>query len=480
MADLINLVGRLRAHREGRAVRAATHRQVTIAPHALIIAPLAMAGEDTAIHAIAIGQIDERPLVRTVPDPRVRDDQYKLVEWVGAKIEDYYATCRDSGDHPQFWVSSGAAAGHLDILADRLRFTRDAPRIKRAGELLTYATERYPVDGQQALVTATGALAAHYCTGQQEGEDEHLGAFLTWLDPPAGVDIARAVEAAERQVMGVKTDPEFDRNELAPLVGAYNRARKENAPPAEIRRRAAAIEAKLSPIVTTIYDAVQRALGYLQGFQPAGVLSELSTRECQEFESFMNARDRGMPLPYRDNPKAAAFKISEREAAVQNLQRGSLYGDEMAQARARLDGTILNGIISNRSDTKVGRKTIQRFTVETTQTNLHLRSADELALLRDPRLRCVVEDVSRAGAATRVSFLVTAGMNCVGAPQDGTVVDLAPPPPEWFRLIKQRQKMAARLSERPWTHGEVGLPAPQAAPTAARPNDLLAAVESLR
>ena len=56
MADLMELIGRLRAHQDGRAICAATHRQVTIAPHALVIAPLAMAGEDTAIHAIAIGK----------------------------------------------------------------------------------------------------------------------------------------------------------------------------------------------------------------------------------------------------------------------------------------------------------------------------------------------------------------------------------------------------------------------------------------
>lgn len=480
MADLMQLVGRLRAHQQGRAVRAATHRQVTIAPHALVIAPLAMAGEDTAVHAIAIGHVGGPPEIKSVPDPRVRDEQYVLVEWIGTQLEAYYTSCREAGDHPQIWVSSGAAAGHLDILADRLRFTRDAPKIKRAGELLTYATERLPVAGQQALMTATGALAAHFCTGQQEGEDEHLGAFLTWLDPPAGVAITQAVEAAERQVMGVKTDPEFDRNELQPLVSAYNQARKHSASQAELRRRAAAIEGKLSPVALAIYEAVQRALGYLRDFPPAGILADLSAHERDEFASFMTSRDQEMPLPYRDSPKAGAFKIAARELAASNLDSGALFGDTMALARSRLDGSVVFGVLRNHTRTKVPRKTVHRFDVETTQTNLHLRSGDELALVDDLRLRCIVSGVRRAGATTTVSFLVTHGMNKPGVPDEGTSVDIATPPPDWTQIIRDRVQMSKRLQVMPWTHVAGDMPAPQARPSVAQPKDLVAAVERLK
>lgn len=481
MIDPITLIGRLRAFETGRAVRAASHLQVAIQPHALVICPLAMAGEDTTIHAIAIGPIGDPPQIRVVPDPRVRDEHYALITWMGEIIESYYQERRQRKEFPQIWVSSGAAAAHLDILADRLRFTRDAPAIQRTGALLTYVTERLPVAGQQALITATGALSAHYCTGQQEAEDEHLGTFLAWLDPPADTDIWRAVEIAERQVMGVKTDPEFDRSELQPLLSAYNRARKEGADVAQLRRRSRAIEDNLAPIVVAIYDAVQRALGYLQNqLPPAGVLAEFVSCEANEFESFMQARDAGYPLPYRDKPKAGAFKISERELAVQNAELGALYGDRVAQARARLAGKIITGICANATVTRTRpRKFVHRFDIETAQTNLHLRSGDELALLRDPRLRCAVEDVHREGAVTRVSLRVTAGMQSVGTPRNGASIDLAPPPPSWFWLGKMRGKMAARLAETPWTHAGVA-PPPQSEPSVARPANLLAAVERLR
>ena len=217
MADLLAIVARLRAFEAGRAVPTASHRQLVLQRHALVVCPVAMAGEDTTVHAIAVGRIAAPPQVRVVSDPRIRDEHYALFEWFGGIVEPYFAECRAAGDFPQIWVSSGAAAGHLDTLADRLRFTRDQPAVRRLGELLSYTTERYPVAGQQTLVPATHALRSHYATGQQEGEDEHLGTLLTWINPPMGRDVLAAATMAEREPMGVKTDPEFDRRELQPL-----------------------------------------------------------------------------------------------------------------------------------------------------------------------------------------------------------------------------------------------------------------------
>jgi hypothetical protein len=54
MSDTLGLVARLRAHEAGRAIRAASHLQVAIQPHALVLTPLAMAGEDTTLHALRL------------------------------------------------------------------------------------------------------------------------------------------------------------------------------------------------------------------------------------------------------------------------------------------------------------------------------------------------------------------------------------------------------------------------------------------
>jgi hypothetical protein len=222
------------------------------------------------------------------------------------------------GCFPQLWVSSGAVAGHLDTLADRLRYNRQNTRVRRFGELLSYATGRYPIAGQQALLTATAALRLHWASGQQPAEDEHLGALLAWVDPPVGIPIQEAVAAAERVPMGVKTDPEFDRTVLDPLVETYDRTARG---PGASRRSAAdaamRIQQALEPVALRIYDATQRAVQLLiaSGLPELPGLAELEALEAAEFESFMQARDDGRPITLRDRPRAAAFGLSTRESA---------------------------------------------------------------------------------------------------------------------------------------------------------------------
>ena len=97
-------------------------------------------------------------------------------------------------------------------------------------------------------------MKQHWATGQQEGEDEHLGALLTWLEPPIGQGSQAAVAAAELQPMAVKTDPDFDRDVLEPLVRTYNRAVRSGEPKAS-QDHAARIREVLEPVVLPIYAA---------------------------------------------------------------------------------------------------------------------------------------------------------------------------------------------------------------------------------
>jgi len=478
MADALDLVARLAAVDQQRAIRHASHRQVVIQPHTLIVCPLAMAGEDTAVHALAIGGIGQAPEIFVVGDPRQRDDQTALIAWFGERIERYYTECRARGDFPQLWVSSSAAAGHLDILADRLRFTRDNPPIKRAGELLTYATERMPYAGQQALMTATGALATLFATGQHKGDDEHLGVFLTWLAPPAGLSLQNAIVQAERQVMGVKTDPEFDRLNLQPLVSAYDAAKKSNASSQELQFRHQQIFGALSPIVTQIYNAVQHALRWLdQPIPEAPVLQELRRQEASAFASFMVGRDASAALPYRDGPKAAAFKMVEREHALQSLSADQPYGDRVAAARARWVGRLVAGNVLSATATREGRRTVHRIVIASDQVNLHVRPRDQLILTCDPRLLLVIEDVRIASNGTHLHARIKKGHQAVGVPAAGTSIELGASRADWDQMIRKRGRMRDRLTTLPWTHADG--PAPTMQPLAV-PLDLQASIEALR
>ncbi len=476
----IDLIPRLLAFKHGRAQRAATHLQIAVRSDALVVCPLAMAGEDTTIHMIAWGEIGQPPTISFVPDPRRRDDQYRLFAEFGVAIERYFRACRDTGTYPQIWVSSAPVASHLDILADRLRYNRDDVQVKRFGELLSYATERYPIAGQQALHTATGALKLHWATGQTEGEDEHLGALLTWIEPPGGCSVLRAVADAERIPMGVKTDPDFDRDVLEPLVTAYNEALRAGAEAAELTRHADRIRSALQPVVLRIYEATQRAIQVLlgMGLPPLPDLAELERREAEEFESFMAARDAGHYLSLRDGPRAAAFKLSAREDAAQNLEAARLLGDRVARARGRLTGRVLVGEVVRPRATRLGpRQTSYEFDLHTTQRVLHIRVRDELFWVDDPRLRVVVTRVQRRGASTWVSLQITKGQRSVGLPPAGAHLEFAPSVPDWAWLWRLRSHLSRRLAITPWTHTDQPIPP---SPVRPAPSDPLAAVEALR
>jgi hypothetical protein len=482
MGGDLDIVARLLAYEAGRAVRISTHGLVAIRPDALVLCPLAMAGEDTTVHIVAVGRVGCKGEIYCVPDPRVRDSQYELFTWLGERVESYFAACRQFREYPQIWVSSRSVADHLDTLADRLRYNHDNPAVMRFGEFLSYQTDRYPVAGQQALVTATGALRMHKATGQQPGEDEHLGALLTWIEPPQGNNILDAVAMAERVPMGVKTDPEFDRDILEPRVRAYNKARRSNAPPAELRQLARLIRGALEPVARRIYDAVQHAILTLTRMKlpPLPALRNLEEREREEFESFMRSRDAGYHIPLRDKPRLAAFKLAAREDAADNFEAAVLSGDGVGRARARLAGHTVCGQVENAQRTRLGPHRFRyQLDLVSRQRVLRVRLRDELVSLRDPRLRVTVVNVSREGPVTRISVMITHGQQAVGLPASGTTLDFAKAVPDWGRLIRTRTQLQQRLAATPWTHDEQAAP-PVATRARLPPDDPLAEVEALR
>jgi hypothetical protein len=483
MSREVDLAARMYAFMTERAQPVASHLRIAIKQDAIIICPLALAGEDTTIHVVACGGIEGRPEIYCIPDPRFRDDQYDLFAWLGVRLERYFQSCRRNGSYPQLWVSSGSAVSHLDTLADRLRFNRQNTAVRRFGELMTYSTERYPLHGQQTIHAATNALRMHFATGQQEGEDEHLGALLAWFDRSKEQDILTRIALAEREPMGVKTNPEFDRDELDPLVRAYDEARRNGESDARLERRADLIQSALQPLILGIYDNIQRAVRILRTNRMPRLshLAWMEQREAEEFASFMNSRDAGYHLPIRDKPRSAAFKFADREDAAQNLESALIHGDRIARARGRLIGEILTGRVENPQRIHFGpRRFEHRFIVVTDQRVLHIRRRDDLCRLDDPRLHVVVaEDPRRCGGETRVTLRITSGSRSVGMPATGAQVEFGPAAPDWQRIIRQRIQLSKRLANAPWTHREEPPPGPrpQLGP---RPRNLFTAIERLR
>lgn len=146
--------------------------------------------------------------------------------------------------------------------------------------------------------------------------------------------------AAELQPMGVKTDPDFDRDVLEPLVRAYNRAVRAGETTAIQARLAARIREVLEPVVLAVYAAVQHAIAILQASRmpPLPDLPELETHEAAEFAYFMDGRDQGIPLSLRDGPKAAL-----RPGAARPLEQIQLaLGHQSIQTTQRYLGSELD------------------------------------------------------------------------------------------------------------------------------------------
>lgn len=475
MADLIHVAARLRALQRGQAVPIVSQRQIVIQPHARILTLLAMAGEDTSVHAAALGRFGEPAQIIVVADPRRRDDQNDLLRRLLPHFEDYYAECRAAETFPQIWVSSAGALGHLDTLADRLRFT-DEPDIQRLGTLWTYAGERSPVAGQQALIGASGALRLHFATGQQEAEDEHLGSLLTWIEPPPGRDIFAAVATAEGQPMGVKTDPHFDRSTLQPAIEDFHKA----SVPGEIAFHQARIQQMLEGVIRPIYTATQRAIGLLSAprWQPNPALDELADQEAREFQRFMTARDEGHFLPYRDSPKAGAIKIVAREKAVSNLEAGMLRHDHAAREKGVVSGSVLRAQVADITEERIRPRLFEyRFMLTSHQDSLHLRTGDVLCTLDGPKVALRIDEVERRGPLTWVTGTVVDGKNAVKRMSPGGILDFGPGAPKWHRLGSELGQMSTRLINPPWTHGDM---LPTASPTTRpMPANVLAVVETL-
>jgi hypothetical protein len=294
--------------------------------------------------------------------------------------------------------------------------------------------------------------------------------------------VLAAVALAEREPMGVKTDPVFDQDVLAPLVQAYNEARRGGASQAELAHRADTIRRELTPIALRIYEATQRAIRMLveAHLPPLPDLVAMEQREAEAFAWFMDGRDQGYRLPLRDRPKAAAFKLMTREDAAENVEAAVRFGDRVGRARARLAGEIILGEVARPQRVRLGPRRFElQFELLSQQPILKLRPRDELYWIDDPRLRVTVTQVQRTGRSSRISLVITRGQRVVGLPTPGTFLELVPSLANWEQIRLTRKQLSQRLAVLPWTHTDGEMP-PARARSSPPPPDLASAIEGLR
>jgi hypothetical protein len=234
--------------------------------------------------------------------------------------------------------------------------------------------------------------------------------------------------------------------------------------------------------VLRIYEATQRSVALLMasGRPVLPDLRELEAREASEFDNFMQARDDGLPLTLRDRPRAAAFGLSAREKARENVEASIVLGDRVARARGRLTGRVVLGTVERPRRVRVAPRAFEdRFELRSTQRILHVRLRDELLAAQDARLKVLVEEIRRDGSSTVLSLRMLAGQRAVGLPPAGSSLEFVDGVPRWDDIWRVRGHLKKVLASTPWTHRDDGLPGATPTPTA-RPADLLAAIDTFR
>ncbi|BBC95836.1 hypothetical protein ACFY2H_24880 [Streptomyces griseofuscus] len=508
--SLIDTLARLEAVGSGRAQPLATVRHRHLSARPLVFVPLTTAGEAGAPLGALVGTDRDAPRLLVVPQPRDRDLRFTFLAELADVILPYidsYATEVEAAertetdpetgkrvkvetelcaDAPQLIVPSRAGLAFVRLLGRSMRFRRTAeqdpeapypapPRVPLLGRWLTHYGERSRVPGSALLLALTDVLSRHWASGQSGLEDQHLGALLAWLDPPAGSSGAEAARAAELDrdpagqlrcpPAGPATDPAFDNKLLAPAIERYDRARTALAAaedPLEADDRLAALtraEREIRELIESqarpTWDAVWRGLDLLRALPEGGRAEE---RWVRDRWSFTGHRDRVLagepPQPRRDDAVTAANKLATREREQARLEAQEALDDPLVMAGRRLAGEAFAGeVIEVVMAYSEGRRPSPRPLV-TVRTDDRPRPAERAKVYRSLGGRPQSAEFVEQAAEDVVVLRILDKMGRGKEPEPGSVPEKGDR--VCFTLFEHEQRGGAKLpdpEETPWTHG---------------------------
>ncbi|MFH9401355.1 hypothetical protein ACH4JS_16465 [Streptomyces sp. NPDC017638] len=521
--SLITALARLEAVDSGRAQPVATVRHRHLSGRPLVFVPLTTAGETGAPLGALVGTERDAPRLLVVPQPRDRDLRFAFLADLADIVLPYLESYADAveaaertetdpetgkrvkvaaelcADAPQLIVPSRTGLDFVRLLGRSMRFRRTAdqdpdapypapPRVPLLGRWLTHYGERSRVPGSSLLLALTEVLSRHWATGQSGLEDEHLGALLAWIDPPAEVSGAEAARRAELardadgQLLcppaGPATDPAFDNRLLAPAIERYDRARTALAAaedPLEADARLAALtraEREVRDLVESrtrpTWDAVWRGLDLLRAL-PAG--AHVEGRWLRDRWSFTAHRDRVRagepPQPRRDDAVTAANKLATREREQARLEAQEALDDPLVMAGRRLAGEAFAGEVTDVVMAySEGRRPSPRPLV-TVRTDDRPHLAERARVYRSLDGRPQSAEFVGSEAEDVLTLRVLDRMGRGKEPEPGSVPEKGDR--VCFTLFEHEQRGGAKLpdpEETPWTHGG---PPGEAAPEAPDP-----------
>ncbi|BAC72954.1 hypothetical protein AQJ43_25695 [Streptomyces avermitilis] len=509
--SLISALARLEAAQTGRAQPAATVRHRHLSEHPLVFVPLTTAGEAGAPLGALVGTDRHAPRLLVVPQPRDRDLRFAFLAELADIVLPYldgYAdvveaaerseTDPETGkrvkvevelcaDAPQLIVPSRAGVEFVRLLGRSMRFRRTAeqepeaphpapPRVPLLGRWLTHFGERARVPGSSLLLALTEVLGRHWATGQSSLEDQHLGALLAWIEPPAGESGATAALRAELQrdsggqllcpPAGPATDPAFDNKLLAPAIERYDRARTRLAAAedgleaddrlGELTSAEREIRALVAGLTRPTWDAVWRGLDLLRALPEGAHVDDRWTRDRWSFTGHRDRVTAGEPpQPRRDDAVTAANKLATREREQARLDAQEALDDPLVMAGRRLAGEAFAGEVTDvvMAYSEGKRPSPRPLVTVRTEDRPHLGERTKVfrPLGGKPQ---AAEFVGYEDDGTLVVLRIVDKMGRGKEPEAGSV-------PEkgdrlCFTLFEHEQRGGAKLPDpeaTPWTHG---------------------------
>ncbi|MFF1922130.1 hypothetical protein ACFVW8_16360 [Streptomyces sp. NPDC058221] len=513
--SLITTLARLEAVESGRAQPMTTvrHRHLTDRP--LVLVPLTTAGEAGAPLGALVGTDRDAPRLLVVAQPRDRDLRFsflaELAEAVLPHIESYADVIEPAErsetdpatgkkvkvetelctDAAQLIVPSRAGIEFVRLLGRSMRFRRtaeddpDTPypapaRVPLLGRWLTHYGERARVPGSALLLAGTDLLNRHWASGQSTLEDQHLGALLAWIDPPAGASGAEAALRAELardregQLLcppaGPATDPDFDNRLLAPAIEKYDRARTSlaaaedglaaDARLAELTAAERETRALLAGVLRPTWDAVWRGLDLLRELPEASRAEDRWTRDRWSFTGHRDrVRSGEPPQPRRDDAVTAARKLASRETAQAQLEAQEALDDPLVLAGRRLAGEAFLGEVTGVEMAYSESKRPSPRPLVTVRTAERPQLADRVKVYRSLDGKPQTAEFAghgpqEEGVAPALVLRITDRMGRGKEPAPGSVPE--PGDRIAWTLFEHDQRGGPKLpdaEETPWTHG---------------------------
>jgi hypothetical protein len=480
---VLTSLARIEAADQGRAQPVRTRCHVRVSDRPLVFIPLELAGEACAPLAAMVGDRAASPRLLVVRNPLNRDERFAFAaeladvmlgyinsftvgpqppEGEGASAEQPYP------DAPQLIVPNDTGVTFTRLLGRSTRFRPTAgpwavpAPVPLLGKWLTFYTERFQHSASCLLLSATGAVSAHWATGQSATEDQNLATLLAWISPPSGLTgqqaALRAEDPARCPPAGPATDPEFDRKVLLGRLAAVREARLAGDVEAQ-RHAEAMLERELRMVLEPTWRLMWQAVGLLRSLPEAGHVADRWKGDRKEFTRYTRyLSEGGVPQAKRDSAVSAARKLAWMESEQQQLEAQQAYDDELVMAEYRMTGEAFRGEVTKYErclDESGKRAKLRPLVWVDTTDEVTMEPGTEVRSPARPAQKAVIKYVGQLGdARTRVAIELQSGMGQRLEPAPGTVPEVAETVCyTTLKLDFQPSPEFPKPEDTPWTHG---------------------------